>query len=637
MFGFYRIATCTPVCHVADTTFNTEQILDLARRAAREKASVAIFPELSVTSATCADLFFDSTLLANAEKAIEKLLGKLPEQTIFVIGSPVPANGRLYDAALVIQNHQILAIVPKVALGDFKNALQKRWFASGANCDDSTLSYAGQKDIPFGTNLLIQADNYLKMAIELGKDCELPIPPSTQVVLGGATLVAIPAASIDFADSACQRLTALSAQSRRLTAACAFASSGVFESTTDSVYGGHQIVAEFGDILLDSPRFQRESIINFTDIDLQRLASLRFGDTSFRDSTDTLPASTICIVEAAQVPAITDCRRTFALHPFIADTPEKRDMESQEVFSVQAAGLAKRIEHAHSQKLVLGISGGLDSTLALLVSIEALRILGHAASDLITVTMPGFGTTDRTYNNAVSLCKALKTTLREISIKDACIGHFKDIGHDLSNRNVVYENAQARERTQILLDIANQVNGLAVGTGDLSEAAMGWCTFNGDHISQYAVNCSVPKTLIPQIITWVGRRFSKRIQGFLQDVIDTPVSPELLPADASGNIQQKTEDIIGPYEVHDFFLYHFMTYGASPDKLLFLAAKTFTDIPEKRLKLFLKGFLRRFFTQQFKRSCCPDGPMATPIALSPRGALALPSDAVVDEWLKGLE
>ena len=641
MFSFYRIATCTPVCRVADTSFNLQQIREMIQQASKAKAAVAVFPELAVTTASCGDIFFDSKLLKASENAIAELLEELPtiapNNMIVVIGAPVRTTGKLYDAALVLQNHSILAIVPKSARGGGRNAADSRWFASGARDLPEYIRYAGCYSVPFGKNLIIESDGSLRLAIEVGDDTELPIPPAMNALLAGANLLVVPAASADFAGAAAQRRARLEVQSIQNCCAVAYASSGVHETTTDGVNGGHQIVAEAGDILLDSPRFQREGTVNFTDVDLGRIDALRLANPYYKDASESQDLFMVHTVGARDVPSADCSHRFFQRHPFIAESQEQRDKDCEDIFSIQAAGLAKRMEHAHSQKLILGISGGLDSTLALLVSIEALRLLKRPASDLITVTMPGFGTSGRTYTNAVGLCKALKTTLREISIKDACLGHFKDIGHDPSVHDVVYENSQARERTQILLDIANQVNGLLVGTGDLSEIAMGWCTYNGDHISLYGVNGSVPKSLIPTIITWVGKRHAKSVRGFLQDVIDTPVSPELLPADAAGNIQQKTEDIIGPYEVHDFFIYHFMTQGASPEKLLFMATKTFTDISADKLKLYLKGFLRRFFTQQFKRSCSPDCPKATPISLSPRGALAMPSDACVKEWLDSLE
>ena len=390
--------------------------------------------------------------------------------------------------------------------------------------------------------------------------------------------------------------------------------------------------------LLDSDRFLRSGVIHTADVDLRRISAARLSDSPFSAGVEMAPVRDFRLIRAHAVPDVRTLNRRIEPRPFVPSDSASRDLRCREIFSIQSAGLAKRIEHTSARKLVLGISGGLDSTLALLVCVHTLKLLNRPPEDVITVTMPGFGTTDRTYNNAVGLCRELGTTLMEISIKDACMEHFRSIGHDPENHNVVYENSQARERTQILLDLANKENGLAVGTGDLSESAMGWCTYNGDHISMYSVNCSVPKTLIRYVIGWVGDNSGEKIRAILQDIIDTPVSPELLPADKDGTIRQKTEDIIGPYEIHDFFLYHFLKYGAAPEKLLFLAESAFAgEYPAEKLKQFLKTFLRRFFGQQFKRSCMPDGPKVGTISLSPRGDWRMPSDASASVWFENLE
>lgn len=634
MFGFYRIATCTPVVRVADVAFNCEHLQLLAIQARQHNAAVALFPELTVTAASCGDLFLQPTLLRSAEDAVRNLTATLPAGTIFVIGAPVSVCGRLYDAAVVIQNGRLLGIVPKSVI---PARCDKRWFASGRHNAIQAIDYAGQTNVPFGTDLLFQTDSDLVFGLEIGDDTDAVIPPAATLALNGATLILTPAADTEQIGRAAKRAASARERSARCLCATATSSAGVCESTTDAVCGGHQLVAENGALLLDSPRFLRTDTINVTDVDLQRINALRLADSSFRDTADTASDTACRIVRTAPVPDTADCLRIFPRHPFVPADPAERADACREILAIQTAGLAKRVEHAHAQKLVLGISGGLDSTLALLVCVETMRLLNRPASDVITVTMPGFGTTDRTYNNACGLCRGLGTDLREISIKQACLVHFQDINHDPATHNVVYENSQARERTQILLDLANQVNGLAVGTGDLSEAAMGWCTYNGDHISMYGVNADVPKTLIRHIISWYGDSAAPQIRAFLQDVIDTPVSPELIPPDPNGQIKQKTEDIIGPYEVHDFFLYHFLKYGASPDKILFLATAAFQDtFTPEQLRNFLNGFLRRFFTQQFKRSCSPDGPKVGSIALSPRGALHMPSDATNHEWVATL-
>ena len=390
-------------------------------------------------------------------------------------------------------------------------------------------------------------------------------------------------------------------------------------------------------MLLDSERFFRDGRVFQADVDLRRIRAARLSDSPYANSVEMNAGSGCRMIPALPVPEPSGLHRTVAPHPFVPSDNAVRDVRCREIFSIQSAGLAKRIEHTSAKKLVIGISGGLDSTLALLVCVNTLKLLKRPADDVIAVTMPGFGTTGRTYNNAVGLCHELGTELREISIKEACLEHFRNIGHDPEEHNVVYENSQARERTQILLDIANKVGGIAIGTGDLSESAMGWCTYNGDHISMYSVNCSVPKTLIRYVIGWVGDNSTAQVRAILQDIIDTPVSPELLPAAQDGTIQQKTEDIIGPYEIHDFFLYHFLKYGAAPEKLRFLAehafAGTYTAV---QIETWLKTFLRRFFTQQFKRSCMPDGPKVGTISLSPRGDWRMPSDASSAVWFSNL-
>ena len=638
MHGFHRLATCTPIVRVADVTFNCEHILELATEARRRDAAVALFPELAVTAYSCGDLFHSAALLNAAERGVQTLLERLPQDTIFVIGAPVRAFDRLFNAALVIQNGRLLAAVPKSNLPNYREFYEKRWFASGHNLKGATIAFAGQTGIPFGTDLIVTASDLLALGVEICEDMWTTIPPSSILALNGATLIVNPSASNELVGKAAYRTSLVCNQSARCVCAYAYTSSGVHESTTDIVNGGHQLVAENGSLLLDAGRFCRSDSIHFADVDLQRIAYARLSDSPFRDSGEMLPAMTCRRIPAAPVPDPADCLRSFPRHPFVPADHGDRTERCEEIFAIQTAGLARRIEHTHAKKLVLGISGGLDSTLALLVCARTLQLLGRPPHDLVAVTMPGFGTTGRTYNNAVGLCRQLNADLREIPIANACTVHFQDIGHDPACHDVVYENSQARERTQILLDLANQLGGLAIGTGDLSESAMGWCTYNGDHISMYSVNCTIPKTLIRYLIAWYGDLAGDETRRILQDIIDTPVSPELIPPDEHGNIQQKTEDIIGPYEVHDFFLYHFLKYGASPDKLLFLATRAFEpDFSPEQLKRFLNGFLRRFFSQQFKRSCLPDGPKVGTIALSPRGDWRMPSDASNAEWLRTLE
>lgn len=645
MYGFYRIATCTPMLRVGDVAYNFSQIVDLAQQANARSAAVAVFPELALTGSTCGDLFYNSTLLSAVERHVRELVATLPGGTLYVVGAPMLVRGRLYNTAIVIQDQSIVCVVPKSHLADCRESDEGRWFSSGRghqNVDipgvhqlvdvvGELISYAGVSDIPFGTDVIVDVDGLLRLGVEIGYDLWSVVPPSSNLALGGATLIVNPAASNEIVGRAAYRRELVRNQSARCVCAYAYASAGVFESTTDCVYGGHQLVAENGELLLEGERFQRNSVLNLVDVDLERIATARLMWTSFRHEDDL--SSGYRRIAAAPVPEPTDCVREFSRQPFIPGDVSEREERCQEILSIQVAGLAKRLEHTHSQTLVLGISGGLDSTLALLVCWETLKLLGRPSTELIAVTMPGFGTTDRTYLNAVGLCRELGVTLLEISIKDACLEHFRNIGHDVANHNVVYENSQARERTQILLDIANQRNGLAVGTGDLSESVLGWCTYNGDHISMYGVNGTVPKTLMRYVIEWVGKRSTDTVRTILRDIIDTPISPELLPADDNGTIKQKTEDVIGPYEVHDFFLYHFMGRGASPEKILFVAEQTFAGTFEHdKLKQFLNVFMRRFFTQQFKRSCLPDGPKVGSIGLSPRGDWRMPSDMCGDLW-----
>lgn len=638
MHGFYRIATCVPQLKVADVSYNTDQIISQMRSPEIRDASAVLFPELAVTAYSCGDLFHNTALLDAAESAVRKIGSHCAAGTLYVIGAPVRKGGRLFNAALVLQDGALLGIVPKSNLPNYREFYEKRYFSSGFGIRKETVDFAGWENVPFGTDLIFDVSSEFRVGIEICEDLWTTIPPSSSLALNGATLLLNPSASNELVGKAEYRKELVRTQSARCVAAYAYVSSGVHESTTDTVCGGHSIIAENGTVLLDSDRFLRSGVIHTADVDLHRISAARLSDSPFSAGVEMAPVRDFRLIRAHAVPDVRTLNRRIEPRPFVPSDSASRDLRCREIFSIQSAGLAKRIEHTSARKLVLGISGGLDSTLALLVCVHTLKLLNRPPEDVITVTMPGFGTTDRTYNNAVGLCRELGTTLMEISIKDACMEHFRSIGHDPENHNVVYENSQARERTQILLDLANKENGLAVGTGDLSESAMGWCTYNGDHISMYSVNCSVPKTLIRYVIGWVGDNSGEKIRAILQDIIDTPVSPELLPADKDGTIRQKTEDIIGPYEIHDFFLYHFLKYGAAPEKLLFLAESAFAgEYPAEKLKQFLKTFLRRFFGQQFKRSCMPDGPKVGTISLSPRGDWRMPSDASASVWFENLE
>ena len=636
MFGFYRVATCSPVVKVADAEFNTARILELAEKAAAHSASVVLFPELAVTAYSCGDLFHNETLLNAAEHAVSRIAEKsasLP--SVFIVGAPVRRQNRLFNAAVVIQHGRLCGIVPKTNLPNYREFYEKRYFSSGYGIRNATADFAGQTEIPFGTDLIFRSGSELVFGIEICEDMWSTVPPSSYLALNGATLILNPSASNELVGKADYRRELVRGQSARCVAAYAYVSAGVSESTMDTVCGGHSIAAENGTVLLDSERFSREDALYVTDFDLARIQGARLSDSPFANSAEMNPHTDYRILklEPAPVPELKEIERKVPRLPFVPSSDAARDERCQEIFAIQSAGLAKRIEHTHAEKAVIGISGGLDSTLALLVCVNTMKLIGRTPEDVLAITMPGFGTTGRTYNNAVNLCRLLGVELREIGIKDACMEHFRSIGHDPEDHSVVYENAQARERTQILMDVANQAGGFVVGTGDLSEIAMGWCTYNADHMSMYAVNCSVPKTLIRYLIAYVGDHSEQAVRDILRDIIDTPVSPELLPAADDGTIRQKTEDIIGPYEIHDFFLYHFMKYGASPEKILFLAERAFgKEYPEEKLKTFLKTFIRRFFSQQCKRSCSTDGPKGGTISLSPRGDWRMPSDASPQAW-----
>ena len=639
MFGFYRIAACVPVVRVADPAFNAEQILKLAKKAAADRASVLVFPELAVSAYSCGDLFHNGTLLAGVERAVGQICrGTAKLNVILALGAPVRHRDRLFNAALVIQHGKILGIVPKTHLPNYREFYEKRHFSSGFGIRNETAEFAGQSGIPFGTDILFDAGGDLRIGVEICEDMWSTVPPSSLQALGSATLLLNLSASNELVGKADYRRSLVRGLSGRCVAAYAYASAGVHESTMDTVCGGHCLIAENGALLLDSDRFARDGEFHTADVDLARIRAARLGDSPFADSAATTPVPEFRIIQAKEpdTPSAEQIRRKFERTPFVPVSDEQRKERCREIFAIQTAGLAKRVEHTHAKKLVIGISGGLDSTLALLVCVRTMELLKRPASDIVAITMPGFGTTGRTYNNAVNLCRKLGAELREISIAEACREHFRSIGHDEKVHDVTYENSQARERTQILMDVANSENGLVVGTGDLSEIAMGWCTYNGDHISMYGVNCSIPKTLIRYLVAFVADESGQAVRSLLYDVIDTPVSPELLPAAEDGKIRQKTEDIIGPYEVHDFYLYHFFKCGADPEKLLFMACRAFPDHPAEKLKVFLNTFLRRFFTQQFKRSCSPDGPKVGTVSLSPRGDWRMPSDASFDLWKSNL-
>jgi len=623
--GFVRVAAAIPELRVADCAFNVARIGELVRQGETEKVQVICFPELSITGYTCADLFLQQQLLADAEKALSELqMVTFTTTALIIVGMPIRVQNQLFNTAVALQGGHILGVVPKINLPNSNEFYEKRWFTSGANTSSKTIMLSGEQ-VSFGTDLLF-TDGKFSFGIELCEDLWVPIPPSTQQALHGADIIFNLSATNELIGKHAYLRQLIEQQSARCISGYVYASCGHGESTTDVVFAGNGLIAENGKMLASAERFSFGSQLIISDIDIERLQADRMRNTNFANDKSDRVYRTIQIEDARFT--LFDLKRAFDKHPFVPPLTN-RDESCHEIFSIQVGGLAKRWQHTNSENIVIGISGGLDSTLALLVSVETADKLGFDRKRIIGITMPGFGTTDRTYNNAINLMKSLGITMLEISIKEACIQHFKDINHDPKQHDVTYENTQARERTQILMDIANKHNGLVIGTGDLSELALGWATYNGDHMSMYAVNSGVPKTLVRYLVDWASHQLDKESEIILQDVLDTPVSPELLPADENGDIAQKTEDIVGPYELHDFFLYYFVRFGFSPAKILFLAKNTFAEsYSNEVIEKWLKTFLRRFFAQQFKRSCMPDGPKVGSINLSPRGDWRMPSDAI---------
>ena len=622
--GFVRVAAAIPELRVADCAYNVARMADLVRKGEEEKAQVICFPELSVTGYTCADLFQQQQLLNNALKALNELqLLTFSTTSVIIVGMPVRVQAHLFNTAVVLQGGHILGIVPKTHLPNNNEFYEKRWFTSGTLADSQTIIISGE-EVPFGTDLLF-SDGKFTFGIEICEDLWVPIPPSSQQALHGAEIIFNLSATNELIGKHRYLRQLIEQQSARCNAGYVYASAGAGESTTDVVYAGNGLIAENGKIIASSERFSFDAQLTVADIDIERLQAERIRNTNYASDKSTWVYRTIPFEDAHFTHF--DLKRTFDKHPFVPPVTN-RDESCHEIFSIQIGGLAKRWQHTQSDTVVIGISGGLDSTLALLVSVKTADKLGYDRKRIIGITMPGFGTTDRTYTNAINLMKSLGITTMEISITDASLQHFKDINHDPQQHDVVYENTQARERTQILMDIANKHRGLVIGTGDLSEMALGWSTYNGDHMSMYAVNSGVPKTLVRYLVDWAAHQLDASSEDILQDILDTPVSPELLPADANGDIAQKTEDIVGPYELHDFFLYYMVRFGFSPAKILFLAQNAFNEsYPVEVIEKWLKIFISRFFAQQFKRSCIPDGPKVGSINLSPRGDWRMPSDA----------
>ena len=684
MFGFYRIASVCPTLKVADTEFNTDEIIRCGLLAKNEGAAVVVFPELCITGYTCSDLFHQELLLKKSFASLLKIAKAFDDSDMIVaVGLPLRMFGKLYNCAALLQRGKIIGVTPKIHLPNQREFYEKRHFNSGRDLLSTnsakiggyekaplTYSFDGLGEVPITNFFTVNGSEEIRIGVELCEDLWTAAPPSGKLALAGANVILNLSASDALVGKGDYRRNLVMNQSARCMAAYVYASAGVHESTTDMVFSGHLMIAENGSMLAERKNYSRKSEIVFADIDVQRLNAQRLSEGSFQDfdSTEYFAkaanfAPLPIVAKDSEKPTEGLKYRYIAPMPFVPSDIAHRDSNCREIFNIQCAGLAKRLESSYAKRAVLGLSGGLDSTLALLVVVETFKLLNRPLNEILVTTMPGFGTTKRTKNNAVAMAELLGVELRTIDIKPSCLQHFKDIGHDATKLDVTYENVQARERTKILMNLANKEGGIVVGTGDLSEIALGWSTYNADHMSMYAVNCDIPKTLVRHVVAWYADHVqelmgesaansqdsAKALADVLRDILDTPVSPELLPADSNGQIAQKTESILGAYEIHDFYLYHFTKYGAEPRKLLYLAEKAFgakvgedgsaieAKYPHEELVRVLKLFLKRFFAQQFKRSCIPDGPKVGTISLSPRADWRMPCDASSADWLKEIE
>ena len=631
--GFVKVAAATPDIRVADVEFNTQNIINAMEEAQKNGAKILVFPELCVTGYTCSDLFDHSVLLKASRKALLEIAENTNDKDMLVfVGAPLEVNGKLYNVAAAMNQGEIIGFTTKTFLPNYGEFYEMRQFTPGPQTVRE-ITFEGKK-IPFGPQILFQAEGMeeLVVAAEICEDVWSPVPPSIQAALEGATVIVNCSASDETIGKDTYRRALISGQSARLISGYIYANAGEGESTTDLVFCGHNIIAENGTVLKESSRYVNEII--YSELDLQRITGERRKNTTFQP----LDEETLVRVPFTVEETKTFLTRTFPKKPFVPSDEQTRAQRCEEILTIQAMGLKKRLAHTNARTAVVGISGGLDSTLALLVTARAFDMLGRDKKDIIAVTMPCFGTTDRTYQNACEMSKKVGATLIEVPIADAVNVHFRDIGHDPEDHSVTYENCQARERTQVLMDIANKTWGMVIGTGDLSELALGWATYNGDHMSMYGVNASVPKTLVRHLVKYAADDTKdEALKNVLYDVLDTPVSPELLPP-KDGDIAQKTEDLVGPYELHDFFLYFMLRFGYEPSKIFRIACMTFDgEYDKETIFKWLETFCRRFFSQQFKRSCLPDGPKVGTVALSPRGDWRMPSDACVAVWMKDLE
>ena len=634
-YGFVKTAAVSPKIRVADTEYNAQETIRLMREAWEKGARIIVFPELGITGYTCSDLFRQDILLNGAKKALQEIVAASKGMDgLFFAGLPLEINGKLYNVAAAYSDGYLLGLVPKTYIPNYSEFYEARHFtAAPVGC--TSVTWQDGTTVPFGTDLLFTCKTMpgLKVAAEICEDLWTPNPPSVCHAMHGATVIVNLSASDEVTGKDSYRRDLVKIQSGRLVCGYIYASAGEGESSTDLVFGGHHLIAENGSVLAESERFTNETI--YGDLDIERLVGERRHYTTYDVIAD---ADGYIEVEYEMASADAAFDRYVDKAPFVPGRKEEREKRCEEILAIQSMGLKKRMEHTHCKSVVIGISGGLDSTLALLVAARAVDRLNLPRTCITAVTMPCFGTTDRTYNNACELTRRLGAQLREVDIKEAVNIHFRDIGHDSSVHDVTYENSQARERTQILMDVANQTCGMVIGTGDMSELALGWATYNGDHMSMYGVNVSVPKTLVRHLVRYYADTCGdEELSAILLDILDTPVSPELLPPE-NGTISQKTEDLVGPYELHDFYLYYMLRFGFAPDKIFYLAKQAFAgEYDDETILKWLKTFMRRFFAQQFKRSCLPDGPKVGTVAVSPRGDLRMPSDACAKLWMDSLE
>lgn len=640
-YNFIKVCAATPKLVVADCHYNVKEIITCIDKADNAETELIVFPELSITGYTCGDLFYQQVLLEEAAAGLSTIVEHSKRTSMMIcVGLPLRLEGKLFNCAVMIKAGEILGVTPKTYLPNTNEYYEKRWFSSSTEAHSSTITLC-HMEVPFSSQLIFEASNkeYLTIAMEICEDGLGPMPISAYHSLAGANIIVNLAATAETAKSREKRLSVLKGLSTRTISGYIYASAGIGESTTDLVYPGHSVIYENGTLLAESERFDQDNTLTYSLLDTELIALERQKSSVFNYTNQQELFKSYIKVPFYHRSRSYVLDKKVDPSPFVPEVGDARYTHCLNIFTLQTVALARRIKHVGAKNVVIGISGGLDSTLALIVCVKAFNRLGLDLKGIIGVTMPGFGTTDRTYHNAISLMEHLGITIKEISIVDATLQHFKDIGHDPELHDITYENSQARERTQLLMDIGNQVNGFVIGTGDLSELALGWATYNGDHMSMYAVNVGVPKTLVKFLVEWAAYyEFTGQTREILLDIFKTPVSPELLPPSKDGSIEQKTEEIVGPYELHDFFLYYVLNYGFRPEKIAILAEIAFEDQYDyKTIVKWMKVFYHKFFTQQFKRSCLPDGPKVESISLSPRGDWKMPSDASANMWLREIE